>query len=491
MKVVIGPLNIASQPNYLAKGLRKHGIDARSLIYGTSAFKYSADEIIEVPRPPAERVEMFRNTLADVIASECDIIHFFQRPFFLGIPPRSHSDLLGFEIPLLKARGRKVAYRFTGWELINRETELANNPYSAFRHGWDGAFDPHLKQEYLDFLKTYCDAFMVVDPMMKEHCPEADIVERVLPVEEFDEVGVERKNVPLIVHAPTTTAYKGSQFVLAALDELRDRGVKFELKLLEKVPFEEAQEWFKRADIIIDQVLIGWYGVLAMECMAMGKPVAVYMRPDLANTPDEIPIHNINLDNMADRLQELIEDFEIRNDLAARGRAYVERTHGVDVVIPKLISVYERMMQESKPHYGGMADVEFLKHQRTDLEMLKLQIADLSRQNSRLERQRDSAIASLKERRDELHAARQATVAAKQKLKAQAAAAAKAKQEAKAQAEAKAKAKQDVVAQAQAKSRAQAKVRELHGRLMQGKPEAPHSGPSVLKSMRKLVRRLR
>ena len=30
---------------------------------------------------------------------------------------------------------------------------------------------------------------------------------------------------------------------------------------------------YAQADLVVDQVLIGWYGALAVETMAMGKPV--------------------------------------------------------------------------------------------------------------------------------------------------------------------------------------------------------------------------
>ena len=61
------------------------------------------------------------------------------------------------------------------------------------------------------------------------------------------------------VRFPSTEAYE------KALKELKKEGLRFELKLLNKVPFNEALEWYKRADLIVDQILIGWYGVLATE----------------------------------------------------------------------------------------------------------------------------------------------------------------------------------------------------------------------------------
>ena len=369
MKVVIGPLNIASQPYYLASGLRKYGVDATSLVYNTNKFGYAADWRIQLPKAPAERVDTYKDALLETLKQDYDIYHFFQRPICLPFPAKDHNKFLGFEIPLLKARGKRVAYRFTGWELIDKDIELANNKYSAFRHGWDGAFNPHLKREYLEFLKCYCDAFMVVDPMMHEHLPEAEIVPRILPVDEFTEVGIEKKEVPLILHAPSNKTYKGSKYILNALEDLKNEGVRFELKLLENVPYKEAIELYKRADIIVDQILIGWYGVLATECMAMGKPVAVYMRDDLVRTPEDVPVQNINIDNVKEKLKELIQDYSLRESLAKRGREYVESVHDEKVVIPRLIEVYKKMQTNGNSVPKHTADIEYFFQQRKELEL--------------------------------------------------------------------------------------------------------------------------
>lgn len=413
MKVVIGPLNIASQPYYLAEGLRKHGIDAHCVAYDTGSFGYNADKEVKIPRMPLDRVDAFHRTHMEALEEDFDIYHFFQRPFYLPVPNGDHDSFLGFDIPLLKARGKRVAYRFTGWEVIDRETELRNNPYSAFRHGWDGRFNPEFKAEYLDFLRAQVDAFMVVDPMMQEHCPEADMVPRILPVQNFEEVGIKKTDVPLIVHAPSNSIYKGSKFVLEALEALRNEGVRFNLQLLDRVPYTEALDWFHKADIIIDQALIGWYGVLATECMAMGKPVAVYMREDLADTPGEIPIHNFNLDNIKDRFRDLIGDFELRDSLARRGRAYVEATHGEAAVIPKLINVYKRMIE--RPNIGGgeTGDFEFLRLQRRRYEEMTAEITQASNivARDRARRQKSEAALKIATKQAETLRARLSTVA--------------------------------------------------------------------------------
>lgn len=372
MKVLIGPLNIASQPYYLARGLRDYGVDATCVVYGTDKsgrFGYKHDWHVDVSGSPVDRARIFADTLKRSLEHDYDIYHFFQRSLFPAWPNNIHEKLIGFDIPLLKARGKKLAYRFTGWEVINQDIEKTNNPYSAlFEKDFDGLFDQNLKPEYINFLRSYIDEFMVVDPMMHEHIPEAKIVPRVLRVADFEHVGIEKTDRPLILHAPTNPAYKGTKYILAAFDKLKEEGLEFDVKLLGNMPFDQAMEWYKKCDILVDQIHVGWYGVLAMELMAMGKPVAVYMRPDLANTPEDVPIHNINKDNIVDRLRELILDFNLRQNLSARGRDYIGSVSDESVVIPKLIDIYRDMMERPYAAPKTTADIDFLFEQRRVIE---------------------------------------------------------------------------------------------------------------------------
>ena len=369
MKVLIGPLNIASQPYYLAQGLRKHGVDATSISYVRDAdnvFKYKQDWAINIADTSKSMSQIYSDAIKESLDKGFDIYHFFQRSFLVS---SGKQDLLtGMDIPLLKARGKRIAYRFTGWEVIDHDIEKAQNPYSALHEDWECIFDQTYKKEFIQFLKGYVDEFMVVDPMMQESIPEAKIVPRLVDMSNLEHIGIEKKKKPLVLHAPTNPEYKGTKYILKAFDQLKSEGLDFDVKMLNMVPFEEALEWYKKADIIVDQIHVGWYGVLAVECMAMGKPVAVYMREDLA--PKNVPICNINKDNIVEKLRTLITDHDARENLAQRARPYALEHHDEDVIIPQLIDVYKGIMEKEPvfPQPGDYSDVEFLKLQREHIE---------------------------------------------------------------------------------------------------------------------------
>ena len=74
------------------------------------------------------------------------------------------------------------------------------------------------------------------------------------------------------MHAPTARAIKGTHHVLAALDALRAEGVDFDLELVEGRTQAEAREVYARADLVVDQLMLGWYGGLAVEAWRSACP---------------------------------------------------------------------------------------------------------------------------------------------------------------------------------------------------------------------------
>ena len=98
------------------------------------------------------------------------------------------------------------------------------------------------------------------------------------------------KNKITIVHAPSSRAGKGSRFIISAVEKLSNK-YNIEFILVEGMTQEDAFEQYKKADIIIDQIIVGTYGVFAIEAMALGKPVITYITDEMKEKlPEELPI---------------------------------------------------------------------------------------------------------------------------------------------------------------------------------------------------------
>jgi glycosyltransferase involved in cell wall biosynthesis len=165
-------------------------------------------------------------------------------------------------------------------------------------------------------------------------------------------IGQKNKVKPIVVHAPTKADIKGTSHVLNAIDNLKKEGLDFEFRLIQGLSNKEAQEAYKEADIIIDQLRIGWYGVLSVEAMALGKAVICYIRDDLIE--ENFPLTNrpfciANPDTIIDNLRELILSPKLRQDYAEKGYEYCRNVHDSDKIALQYIDLYEKARKEPKP----------------------------------------------------------------------------------------------------------------------------------------------
>lgn len=162
-----------------------------------------------------------------------------------------------------------------------------------------------------------------------------------------------------LLHAPNHQAVKGTDHLRRAVAELQAEGVAITLDLIEFAPNEVVLEGIARADVVVDQLIVGWYALFAIEAMAMAKPVVCFLRPDLQQLytdvglveDGEIPLINARVATIKDVLRDLAR--RDRNALAAlgqRSREYVCKHHSLDSVgkvfarINRSIGVYPSRM---------------------------------------------------------------------------------------------------------------------------------------------------
>jgi len=149
------------------------------------------------------------------------------------------------------------------------------------------------------------------------------------------------KQKPLtILHAPNHRAIKGTDFFIKAVRELQEEGYDIQLNLIEKVSNEEVKQAIREADIVADQLIIGWYAMFALEAMASEKPVLCYLRPDLIELftvaglveENEIPLVHCTPLTVKERIRYLAENREQLSEIGKRSRRFVEKHHSLEHV---------------------------------------------------------------------------------------------------------------------------------------------------------------
>ncbi|MCC5635734.1 hypothetical protein LC593_07680 [Nostoc sp. CHAB 5844] len=152
------------------------------------------------------------------------------------------------------------------------------------------------------------------------------------------------KHKPLrIVHAPNHRVFKGSHFLIKAVENLQLEGVSIELILVEKVPNEQALEIYRTADVIFDQCLIGFHGYFALEGMAMGKPVMCFIRKpqEYLLHPEECPIINTHIKTLEKDLRELVTNREKLQEIGVKSRQYIEKYFTLEAFAQRLQKAYQ------------------------------------------------------------------------------------------------------------------------------------------------------
>ena len=77
-------------------------------------------------------------------------------------------------------------------------------------------------------------------------------------------------------------------------------GLDADLELVEGLHHDEAFERYRDADIVVDQLNAGWYGLFAIEAMALGKPVVTFLH-DEAVAPHRGGVRHARPDRLRDR----------------------------------------------------------------------------------------------------------------------------------------------------------------------------------------------
>jgi hypothetical protein len=173
--------------------------------------------------------------------------------------------------------------------------------------------------------------------------PHADVVLPGIEVSRIDPAPPSDRRRPVVLHAPSSRRRKGTEHIVAAVE-----GLDAELKIVEGLTHDEAFELYREADIVVDQLNAGWYGVFAIECLALGKPVVTFLHDEAVRRTEEaygtkVPLVSATAETLRERLRPLVEDVQLRQRVGAASRAYAEQLHDIDKIAGELLGIYERI----------------------------------------------------------------------------------------------------------------------------------------------------
>lgn len=162
------------------------------------------------------------------------------------------------------------------------------------------------------------------------------------------------RSKPVIVHAPSREAFKGTSVIEACLDELRGEGLDFEYIRPLKIPSKQLQKILRLADIVIDQLACGGHGILANESMACGCAVLGGNSAQMSPIPFHRPVIPIDRNNLKEQIRRVVLDIPFRVRVAEAGIEYVNRVHRPATSASYLLACLERAKDASYDYYPSL-----------------------------------------------------------------------------------------------------------------------------------------
>lgn len=338
MRVLHAPAEIAGQASTLAKALRRLGIEAHSIAYNPGFPQYTPDEMHDYDaRSALPRYAGYLKTLAAHLG-RYDVYHFH---FGRTLVPPHNPDL-----PLYRATGGKVVFHYHGCDIRNRAHMLATHTHAACTE-CDPFCNPVRQRAIGRAAAAHADAEFVSTPDLLESAPRAEHLPVAIDLSDYDAQPV-RKTPRLVLHAPTNRLIKGTRYVEAAFEALRPEFPGVTFRTVERMPWHELRALMAEADVVVDQVFMGWYGMVAIEALALGRPALCYIRPDLEPRLVDDPIVRTTKETLARDLRRVLTEAD-RHELAARGRAFVARENAAPVIARRLAGTYARLTGAEPP----------------------------------------------------------------------------------------------------------------------------------------------
>jgi glycosyltransferase involved in cell wall biosynthesis len=353
LRVLHGPVNVGNQPWVLSRHERALGAQSDLVVNYNTWLAYSADHVL-TPAGRGSLLDRAKRLAFGMSAPlRYDVLHLYFGLSFLAWNDYGVRRNLWFkDLHFAKRLGRRVFMTLQGCDVRLSDVSAQRNRYTACSLGECSSAATcrsvldRQRRWLIDEVIPLVDRVFVLNPDLATFVPGASFA----PYASVDIDSLQpdwpKIDGPItILHAPSDPSIKGTRYITAAVERLKKR-YPIEFVLVKGLPHAEALKLYQRADLLIDQTLVGWYGGLAVELMAMGKPVACYLREeDFGSLPAEmaqtLPMIRITIDSLESDLEQAITDRRRLAELGRQSRNFVERWHHPRRIAAAMLRCYE------------------------------------------------------------------------------------------------------------------------------------------------------
>jgi hypothetical protein len=343
MRVLLAPENPAGVASALRDALRRRGDVADLVVFRPHPFGLPHDRLAGT----------YRARLREGLAapSRYDVMHYQFGTSLLELVDAAWA----------RARRRLVLMHYWGSDVRTEAVARRLHPARARVVGSQPTVDEATVVRRLRLASRVCRAALVSDLELASYVePWFDRVYLVPTPLARPQPGPPPPPLPgdgpVVFHAPSDPSIKGTSEVTATMERLAERGV-LRPRTVTGVPHDAVLAELARADVVVDQLNSETPGVLALEAMALGKPVLLEYRPEaLAPFAREAPLVRVTAVSLEAELEALCCDPVRRAELGDAGRAFVAEVHDADRVAAAVERVYEHAPAAAPGTYSAAGD---------------------------------------------------------------------------------------------------------------------------------------
>jgi len=329
--LLIGPVNSAGQGFAWARAAeRLAGVGAVDLMYrrADDPFQFPADH--SVPARVASGIRRWQDAQRRAILASFShvIVESGVHLFDTHEPPLHH-------LQAMERAGLRVALLFHGSDIrlpSAHAREEPDSPFIAERYAHTARLEQTARANRSLMRQSGLPVF-VSTPDLLRFAPDATWLPVVVDGERWRAATPHEpsRSRPVVVHAPSRAALKGSDLIAPIVRRLHAEGL-IEYREVRDVPASEMPAVYGDSDIVLDQFSLGIYGVAACEAMAAERLVISHVsdfvrREVQARTGRDLPILEATAGNLEQVLRDVVARPEAYAARAVAGSAFVSDVH--------------------------------------------------------------------------------------------------------------------------------------------------------------------
>lgn len=350
MKVLHLPTSTGGNSWGLSQAEKALGLESEVMIDSNNWLNYKSDICLNIDKEKDDilfkKMEAFLS-----VKDRYDVFHF---NFGQTLVDFFNHDIHLCDLPFYN--GKKIM-TYNGWDARQKPINLNEIEFSIYhqKNCYETSYCSDKWEKYkkvrIEKVGKYIDHIFALNPDLMNFLPKDKTTFLPYTIAGWDDITYKNYTINKkikIIHSPSKRVVKGSKFILKALENLQKKYKNIEIEIIENVPNNEALKKYQEADIIIDQVLLGWYGAFAVEAMKMGKPVAVYIREeDLKFISNNMKkdlndaIININQNNIETVLEKYIQNTDMLYKKSQAAVDFVHKWHNPLSIAEIVKEVYE------------------------------------------------------------------------------------------------------------------------------------------------------